>query len=375
MYPQSARLAGQLDADVGSHQLRAVTKSDMMAGRLIVNPLLETAVDAEPALLQCRLAEEGYVFVRGLLNPGLVGEARDLAVGCLEEAGLASGADRPIWSGRAPRENELASDGPLVSAVAEDGVICRLAHSAELVRFLERLIGGEVFVWQDCAGRLRIMLGDHADDAGAAGPLRFSFSTPAHQDFYFFRPVRTLTCWIPLMEIDESVGGLALRRRSHRDGLWATWWKGTEFLGVPATAAQAHEWRRDGAVPVAGTLGPGDEQEGPDGDWLRSDYHPGDALIFAGETLHAGVPNRSEAIRMSADVRYQPADSPLHWEAKQSIARTQSYFGEILSALNELRATPGHFERAWEELRVAGPHAHRGVRERVEQTLTRLRGL
>ena len=124
----------------------------MMAGRLIVNPLLETAVDAEPALLQCRLAEEGYVFVRGLLNPGLIGEACDLAVGCLEEAGLASGADRPIWSGRAPRENELASDGPLVSAVAEDGVICRLAHSAELVGFLERLIGGEVFVWQDCAG-------------------------------------------------------------------------------------------------------------------------------------------------------------------------------------------------------------------------------
>ena len=131
-----------------------------------MNPLLETAVDAEPALLQCRLAEDGYVFVRGLLNPGLVGEARALAVGCLEEAELASGADRPIWSGRAPRENELASDGPLVSAVAEDGVICRLAHSAELVGFLERLIGGEVFVWQDCAGRLRIMLGDHADDAG-----------------------------------------------------------------------------------------------------------------------------------------------------------------------------------------------------------------
>ena len=373
MYPQSARLAGQLDADVGSHQLRAVTKSDMMAGRLIVNPLLETAVDAEPALLQCRLAEEGYVFVRGLLNPGLIGEARELAVGCLEEAGLASGADRPIWSGRAPRENELASDGPIVSEVADDGVLCRLGHSAELVGFIERLIGGEVFVWQDCAGRLRIMLGDHADDAGAAGPLRFSFSTPAHQDFYFFRPVRTLTCWIPLMEIDESVGGLALRRRSHRDGLWATWWKGTEFLGVPATAAQADEWRRDGAVPVAGTLGPGDEKEGPDGDWLRSDYHPGDALIFAGETLHAGVPNRSEAIRMSADVRYQPADSPLHWEAKQSIARTQSYFGEILSALNELRAAPGHFERAWEEMRVAGPDPDRGVRERVEQTLARLR--
>ena len=100
----------------------------MMAGRLIVNPLLETAVDAEPALLQCRLAEEGYVFVRGLLNPGLIGEACDLAVGCLEEAGLASGADRPIWSGRVPRENELASDGPLVSARTIRASVRKLAE-------------------------------------------------------------------------------------------------------------------------------------------------------------------------------------------------------------------------------------------------------
>ena len=347
----------------------------MMPQRLIVNPLLETAVDAEPALLQRRLAEEGYVFARGLLDPDLVGAARELASRHLEEAGLASGSERPVWSGRAPRENELASDGPIVSAVAGDGVICRLAHSAELVAFIERLIGGEVFIWKDCAARLRIMLGDRADDAGAGGPLRFSFSTPAHQDFYFFRPVRTLTCWIPLMDIDESVGGLTLRRRSHRDGLWATWWKGTEFLGVPATAAQADAWRRDGAVPVAGAVEPGDGEDNPERDWLRSDYHPGDALIFAGETLHAGVPNRSEAIRLSADVRYQPADSPLHWEAKQSIARTQAYFGEILSALGELQAAPGHFELAWEAIRVAGPDPDRGVRERVEQTLDGLRRL
>ena len=340
-----------------------------------MNPLLETADDAEPALLQRRLADEGYVFVRGLLDSALVGEARELTARHLEEAGLASGTDRPVWSGRVPRENELASDGPPVFAVAEDGVICRLAHSVELVAFLERLIGGDVFIWKDCAARLRIMLADRTDDAGAGGPLRFSFSTPAHQDFYFFRPVRTLTCWIPLMDIDEAVGGLALRRRSHRDGLWATWWNGTEFLGVPATAEQAAAWRRDGAVPVAGTVEPGDGVDNPEADWLRSDYHPGDALIFAGEALHAGVPNRSDAIRLSADVRYQRADSPLHWEAKQPIARTQAYFGEILAALKELQAAPGHFERAWEAMRVAGPDPDRGVRERVEQTLAKLRPL
>ena len=336
-----------------------------------MNPLLETAADAEPALLQRRMADEGYVFARGLLDRGLITEARELAVRCLAEAGLASGAEPAVWTGRAPQDDELASDGPIVSEVAEDGVLCRLAHSAGLVEFMERLTGGEVFVWQDCAARLRIVLGDRADAAAARGPLRFSFSTPAHQDFFFFRPVRTLTCWIPLMEIDAAVGGLMLRRRSHRDGLWATWWKGTEFLGVPATAAQAAEWRRGGAVPVAGTVEP--DGDDPAGDWLRSDYRPGDALIFAGEALHAGVPNRSEAIRLSADLRYQPAGSPLHWEAKQPIARTQAYFGEILTALDELQAPPGHFERAWEALRVAGPDAEHGVRERVEQTLARLR--
>lgn len=331
--------------------------------------LLETAVDAKTPLLQNRLAEDGYVFVRGLLHSDLIGEIRELAVRHLEAAGLASGKDHPIWSGRTPRDNELAPNGPIVSAVAEDGVICRLAHSAKVVEFLERMIGDKVFAWTDCAARLRIMLGARADDTEASGPLRFSFSTPAHQDFYFFRPVDTFTCWVPLMEIDELVGGLALRRHSHRDGLWATWWKGNEFLGVPATASQANKWRQDGAVPVAGKVEPSDKEDRSDSQWLRSDYHPGDALIFTGKMLHAGLPNRSEAIRLSVDVRYQLANSPLHWEATTAGALTQAYFGEVLATLKDLQVPRGDFELAWEAMRVAGPDPDRDVRERTKQVL------
>ena len=207
-----------------------------------MNPLLETAVDAEPALLQCRLAEEGYVFVRGLLNPGLVGEARDVAVGCLEEAGLASGAERPIWSGRAPRENELASDGPIVSEVADDGVLCRLGHSAELVRFLERLIGGEVFVWQDCAGRLRIMLGDHADDAG---PLdRCGSPQHACAPGFLLLPAGAHAHLLDPLDGDRRVGG----RPGAAPPVAPRWPVGdvVEGHGVPGRAGDGragHEWR------------------------------------------------------------------------------------------------------------------------------------
>ena len=141
------------------------------------------------------------------------------------------------------------------------------------------------------------------------------------------------------MDIDESVGGLALRRRSHRDGLWATWWKGTEFLGVPATAAQAQAWRRDGAVPVAGTVEPGDGADNPEGDWLRSDYHPGDALIFAGETLHAA---RAQPLRGAPPVGRRPLPAGRLPAALGSQAADRPHAGVLrrdpVIALNELQA-------------------------------------
>lgn len=140
-------------------------------------------------------------------------------------------------------------------------------------------------------------------ERATTGP-KFSFATPPHQDYFFYRPVTFCTVWIPLMDIDESVGGLTLRQGSHRQGLYQTWWKGTQFLGAAQSREQSRQWQQAGGVPVAGENEPGDGES--DKPWLRSDFRIGDVLIVDPLMMHVGVPNHSNLVRLSADFRYQP---------------------------------------------------------------------
>ena len=120
------------------------------------------------------------------------------------------------------------------------GVLEALSVAPELIEVLERVLGGEVFCWADNKGRLRLMLSGEKSMQVADGP-KFSFTTPPHQDYYFFRPVEFCTVWIPLMDIDASIGGLAIERDSHKEGLHEVWWKGKDYLGVAENPEQARD--------------------------------------------------------------------------------------------------------------------------------------
>jgi hypothetical protein len=45
--------------------------------------------------------------------------------------------------------------------------------------------------------------------------------------------------------------------------------------------------------------------------WLTTEFRMGDVLIFTLRTVHAGTDNESDALRLSTDTRYQPADQPI----------------------------------------------------------------
>ena len=63
-----------------------------------------------------------------------------------------------------------------------------------------------------------------------------------------------------------------------------------------------------------------------EGRWVCGDFAVGDVLLFHSMTVHKGLPNRSDKLRMSMDVRYQlvsepfnidnanPDGQPLSWE-------------------------------------------------------------
>jgi len=108
-----------------------------------------------------------------------------------------------------------------------------------------------------------------------------------HQDYWYIRgTTETYSVWIPLMAMDAEVGGLAVSPGSHRAG--------------PREHARPSHSRFSGVLDADTSLV-----------WHRSDYQPGDALVFHSLTLHQGLLNRSRQVRLSVDYRYQRVGDPM----------------------------------------------------------------
>ena len=324
--------------------------------------------------LAARFSDAGYLFFRGLLDQKRIENVRDSIIGELKAHGFVdkNATSDPTWSGKWPETNELSPDGVVTAGIVKLGVLEKLAVAEELIAVLERVLGGDVFCWADNKARIRMMLGDKKSFQVADGP-KFSFTTPGHQDYYFFRPVQFCTVWIPLMDIDASIGGLVIGQASNQEGLHEVWWKGNEYLGVAESPEQARQWREEGAAVVAGTVKTGNEGRA----WLRSDYRIGDVLIFQPLMMHAGIPNTSDKVRLSADFRYQRQGTPTHWESHTDMADSSEYFGEVFKCLDALGVeTGGVHERVWETMRLEGPSGEEDfdVSKRVKALVERMAG-
>ena len=318
--------------------------------------LLETDPTIAARELSTSYADNGYVFLRGVLDAAKIERVRDQVIGELKRHGFArpESSDFPLWSEKSPESDEMLPNGSIIGSLAASGILGELSRVPELLAALGKILGGDIFAWQDSDARLRIVLGDKVSrDGDSAGGPQFSFSTPPHQDYYFFRPVRFCTVCIPLMDISEEVGGLAIRENSHHEGLHDIWWKGKEFLGMATSPEQAHSWKEMGAVSVAGDTDPSDEDRHKS--WFRSDFQVGDALVIDNLMIHAGVPNQSDVIRLSADFRYQLKGTPTNWESLCTMGLATKYFSRIMDHLDELDLQPGMFERVWETMRLEGP--------------------
>ena len=321
--------------------------------------------------LTAQFAESGYLFFNDLLDKEGVETVRDNIIDVLKTHGFVDkdANSDPIWSGKWPEANEFSPDGAVTKAVVDLGVLEALAVAPELIEVLERVLGGEVFCWADNKGRLRLMLSGEKSMQVADGP-KFSFTTPPHQDYYFFRPVEFCTVWIPLMDIDASIGGLAVERDSHKEGLHEVWWKGKDYLGVAENPEQARVWQEEGGVVVAGRTKPKDT----DRVWLRADYQLGDVLIFHPLMMHTGVANTSNKVRISSDFRYQRKGTQTNWESHTPMVESSKYFGEIFRSLDELNVKTGVYEKVWETMRLEGPsgRADYAVSKRVKELIEQM---
>jgi hypothetical protein len=226
--------------------------------------------------LRDRLAEDGYLFLPGVLDASEVtsvqAELRTAlhGIGWLADPLRLAVADQGLGF----RTESFRTVYPAVLRLES---VHRLAFTPVLWALMERLLGGGIF----CHPARVVRLSPPSADPGR-------YATRAHQD-YVVQHVTTdaVTAWIPFTACDPDKQGLRLIPGSQRRGFLPT----DPSLGG----------RRPLYLPVA----PDDPA------WATADFAPGDLVLFHSLTVHGGGPNTSDELRLSADVRYQLLDEPL----------------------------------------------------------------
>lgn len=226
--------------------------------------------------LRERMAEDGYLLMRGLLQAEVVARVRgDILAVCRRHGWLRP--DPEGDSGAVDLTASCAVAEPRYNVVYSEVISLEsyneLAHSAPILRLIETLTHASDVIPRP-AKRAHLIFPQ--DDFGA---------TPPHQDFPHEQGAEeAYTTWIPLGDCPRELGGLAV-------------WPGSRHRGVID----------HGFVPGVGGLGIRNDAI-PDVSWLSADYHMGDVLVFHSLTVHGALTNRTaDRLRISADFRYQRA--------------------------------------------------------------------
>jgi len=233
-------------------------------------PFSDSAPDRDNAiLLRRRALEQGYLFFRRFIEPGMVLALRRSVLEACNGAGWLDPVV-PLMDGIASERlgSFSISDPSWISIQAN---VLSLASFAQLgtlppiVEVLEAVLDGPL---QPRRG----------DVCRVVPPGGESAATPPHQDaFYTGAATKMWTVWIPLGACPIELGGLAVLPASHRNGLW----------------------KLDPENPAAGIAVP------ENASWVTGDYDCGDVLMFDGLTIHRSLPNRTRRrLRLSVDYRY-----------------------------------------------------------------------
>ena len=285
--------------------------------------------------LNQRYEEDGFLFFSDVLDAAAVTQVRDDFLRVLADQGLVRmTAPLPTATGlgvEAVDDNELY-------AVASYLELC---ESVQLRDLLRRVFGEEVFVFRGTNIRYAL---PH-DDVHV---------TPAHQDHFFVGPNDDFrTVWIPLMSIDESVGGLAVARGSHTIGL-------REHVEHEYAESYVFRGRKQKGVPLAAV----------DEEWFTADYEPGQVLVFHSHAVHRALPNRSDLVRLSLDARCQPARTPTTFQARSTMLELRRFRADVLAAAEQVGLSESAFEGVIAEMMKRSLPADRETVERVARDMS-----
>lgn len=279
-----------------------------------------TPLRDDPAALRARMQQDGYLFLRGLLPPEAVANVQRQVGALAQQAGWLH-AGTPVEEARANPAGFCVDPEPryleTLRRINHLEDYHALKHHPALITFLETLLGGPILAHPRVLCRNIF-------------PAREEFTTKAHQDFPNVQGTEEVyTAWIPLIDIPMNAGPLQVAAGTHVEGVYD--------FNIAAGA---------GGIEITDPL---------DGRWHASPFQQGDVLFFHSMTVHKGVPNRSDRLRMSMDVRYQLVSEPFNPDNAnpdaQPLAWDSIYSGWTNDSLKyywrTLPLTLREFDRQW----------------------------
>ncbi|GGI45674.1 phytanoyl-CoA dioxygenase [Paenibacillus marchantiophytorum] len=233
--------------------------------------------------LRERLAEDGYLLIRGLHDRNQVLSARTEFLQSMQEMGRLDPA-APLEEGIIGGENKGAMWGKSADELKDSfPQFLNVVNSSKVMDFFERLLLGPAltydYKWPRAVG--------HGGNTGA------------HYDIvYMGRGTKNVyTMWTPFGDTSLELGTLALCLGSqHFDKIKQTYGEMDVDRDNVATG-----WFSEDPVEIVDTFG---------GQWATTTFEAGDAIIFGMYMMHASLNNTTNRYRLSADTRYQLAVEP-----------------------------------------------------------------
>lgn len=219
---------------------------------------------------------DGYLFLRGIFPRASVLAVRAQILAVLARHGWIDGSQPPDRALAVPEKACFDPQPQFLEAYREIYVIealHALIHEQRVIALLRGIYDGEVLPHPMIIPRVIF-------------PQRPDIDTPAHQDYPAIQgPPDAYSAWVPLGDYRRDDGVLELAAGSHREGV-------RQFRVTTGT----------GGLEVVDPL---------TDSWVSSDVRAGDLILFDMLTVHRARPNRSDAIRLSVDTRYQRAGDPI----------------------------------------------------------------
>lgn len=267
-------------------------KNCAMQGRVISADVLGELREHDVSQLDSidvsqEMSEHGYMFLRGVHSTESIQLARSEVFGRLYEVGEVASPDASgIFTGTSNRESSVSDLGEFWQSVSEGEALRAVTHGEQIQSVMDSVFSRRskahdyLFLRPGVAGR----------------------STHLHYDKPFFaRGSDTIyTVWTALGDIPVELGPLVVVEGSQgfTDLVAAAFAVDYESSDTPLVQVMQHpeELARARGVRL-----------------LTADFRAGDVIVFSMSVLHGSLDNvnRRGEIRLSSDVRWQPASDPV----------------------------------------------------------------